>query len=93
MQYIKEQTRRLGGLLVLSLVLCAWSCGASDDFDALVFSKTLLFRHTSITNGIAAIKKLGGSPRYTEYKGADHDIWIRTFKEPGLADWLFAQHK
>jgi len=44
-------------------------------------------------NMIAAIKKLGGSPRYTEYKGADHDIWIRTFKEPGLADWLFAQHK
>jgi len=42
---------------------------------------------------ITAIKKLGGSPRYTEYKGADHDIWVRTFKEPGLADWLFAQHK
>src|ERR1019366_8334558 len=29
-------------------------------FDALVFSKTLRFRHPSITNGIAAIKQLGG---------------------------------
>jgi len=44
-------------------------------------------------NMIAAIRKLGGAPRYTEYKGVDHDIWLRTFKEPGLADWLFAQHR
>jgi predicted peptidase len=42
---------------------------------------------------IAAIKKLGGVPRYTEYKGIDHDVWIPAFKEPGLVDWLFAQHK
>jgi cytochrome c len=28
-------------------------------FNALVFSKTLMFRHASITNGIVAIKKLG----------------------------------
>lgn len=33
------------------------SCAA--DFSVLVFSKTLLFRHASITNGITAIKKLG----------------------------------
>lgn len=42
---------------------------------------------------IAAIKKLGGIPRYTEYKGADHDVWTPAFKEPALVDWLFAQHK
>jgi predicted peptidase len=42
---------------------------------------------------IAAITKAGGHPRYTEYKGMDHDIWTRAFKEPGLVDWLFAQHK
>src|SRR6266545_5877813 len=28
-------------------------------FSLLVFSKTLLYRHASITNGIAAIKRLG----------------------------------
>ncbi len=43
-------------------------------------------------NMIAAIKKLGGNPRYTEFKGIDHDIWVPTFKEPGLVEWLFAQH-
>ena len=44
-------------------------------------------------NMIAAIKKLGGVPRYTEYKGVGHEVWERAFKEPGLVDWLFAQHK
>ena len=48
---------------------------------------------TETRSMIAAIKKLGGTPRYTEYKGADHEIWVRAFKEPGLADWLFAQHR
>jgi predicted peptidase len=42
---------------------------------------------------IAAIKKAGGNPRYTEYAGMGHEIWDRVFKEPGLVDWLFAQHK
>jgi cytochrome c len=33
-------------------------------FKALVFSKTLMFRHASITNGIAAIKLLGAENRF-----------------------------
>ena len=41
---------------------------------------------------IAAVQKAGGHPRYTEYKGVGHDIWSRAFAEPGLVDWLFAQH-
>jgi predicted peptidase len=41
---------------------------------------------------VAAIKKAGGHPRYTEYPGAGHDIWIRVFAEPELMDWVFAQH-
>jgi predicted peptidase len=40
---------------------------------------------------VDAINKAGGHPRYTEYKGAGHDVWTRAFAEPGLADWLFAQ--
>jgi hypothetical protein len=40
---------------------------------------------------IAAIRKAGGSPRYTEYPGMGHEIWDRVFKEPGLVAWLFAQ--
>jgi predicted peptidase len=41
---------------------------------------------------IAAIKRAGGHPRYTEYQGAGHEIWARAFAEPGLVDWVFAQH-
>ena len=40
---------------------------------------------------VDAINKAGGHPRYTEYKGAGHDVWTRAFAEPGLVDWLFAQ--
>jgi predicted peptidase len=42
---------------------------------------------------IKAIRKAGGNPRYTEYAGAGHEIWNRVFREPDLAEWLFAQHK
>jgi predicted peptidase len=42
---------------------------------------------------IAAIRKAGGAPRYKEYKGVGHEVWEHAFKEPGLTDWLFAQHK
>ena len=42
---------------------------------------------------VAALQKAGASPRYTEYKGLGHDIWMRAFAEPELVDWLFAQHK
>ena len=42
---------------------------------------------------IEAIKKTGGNPQYAEYKGAGHEIGERVFKEPGLVDWVFAQHR
>ena len=44
-------------------------------------------------NMVKAIQKAGGNPRYTEYKGAGHDIWSRAFAEPELVEWLFAQRK
>ena len=42
---------------------------------------------------VQAVTRAGGSPRYTEYKGMGHDVWTRAFAEPGLVDWLFAQHR
>jgi predicted peptidase len=42
---------------------------------------------------IAAIRKAGGKPRYTEYRGVGHEIWDKVFKEPDLVSWLFNQHK
>ncbi len=40
---------------------------------------------------IAAIRRAGGTPRYTEYKGAGHVIWDRVFSERDLLPWVFAQ--
>lgn len=40
---------------------------------------------------IAAIKKAGVKPEYTEYKGVGHDSWTRTSKNDEVLDWLFKQ--
>jgi len=48
---------------------------------------------TANRNMIAAIRKAGGNPRYTEYPGMGHEIWDRVFKEPGLVEWRSAQHR
>jgi predicted peptidase len=39
---------------------------------------------------IAAVKKAGGKPRYTEYAGVAHDSWTRTYRDAAVLDWLFA---
>jgi predicted peptidase len=42
---------------------------------------------------VAALKKAGGKPKYTEYKNAGHHIWGRAYNEPELFAWLFAQKR
>lgn len=42
---------------------------------------------------IEAIKKAGGDPKYTEYPGVDHDSWSRTYANPEVIAWLFAQRR
>ena len=44
-------------------------------------------------DAINAMKKVGGSPRYTEYPDNDHDIWMKVVGTPDLVEWLFAQKK
>jgi predicted peptidase len=44
-------------------------------------------------NMIAAIKRYGGNPKYTEYKGVNHDSWSRTYKNPNVLEWMFLQTK
>ena len=57
-----------GTVLALRAAAVAVVPGANQppaaDFNALVFSKTLMFRHASITNGIAAIKQLGAENHF-----------------------------
>lgn len=42
---------------------------------------------------IAARRKAGGSPLYTEYAGVDHNVWEWAFTEPELVKWLFSQRR
>lgn len=42
---------------------------------------------------IAARRKAGGSPLYTEYEGVDHNVWEWAFTEPELVKWLFSQRR
>ncbi len=62
MQVLKRFSR---DLLIICFALGGWIGNAgAEDFSALVFSKTLLFRHASITNGIEAIRKLGAENHF-----------------------------
>jgi predicted peptidase len=40
---------------------------------------------------IQAIRAAGGNPRYTEYPGEGHDIWMQVYTSTDLLSWLFAQ--
>jgi predicted amidohydrolase YtcJ/poly(3-hydroxybutyrate) depolymerase len=42
---------------------------------------------------VAALRRLGGSPSYTEYAGVGHDAWTQAFAEPDLPAWLLAQKR
>lgn len=42
---------------------------------------------------IAARRKAGGHPLYTEYAGVDHNCWQWAYTEPELVKWLFAQRR
>jgi predicted peptidase len=44
-------------------------------------------------NRIAARRKAGGHPLYTEYPGVDHNVWEWAFTEPQLVKWVFAQRR
>ncbi len=40
---------------------------------------------------IAALRKAGGSPRYTEFKFVSHNAWTAAYSHPELVPWLFSQ--
>lgn len=42
---------------------------------------------------IAARRKAGGHPLYTEYAGVDHNCWEWAFTEPELVKWFCAQQR
>ena len=42
---------------------------------------------------IEALKKAGGSPKYTEYPGVGHNSWDAAYADKEMWKWLFAQKK
>jgi predicted peptidase len=40
----------------------------------------------------AALQAAGGNVKYTEYPGVGHNSWDKAYAEPGLLEWLLAQH-
>jgi predicted peptidase len=43
-------------------------------------------------NMVAALKKAGGSPKYTEYPKVKHNAWTYSYS-PELFEWMFSQSK
>ena len=44
-------------------------------------------------NMVAALRKAGGAPKYTEYPDVGHNSWDPAYRDPKLHEWLFAQTK
>lgn len=42
---------------------------------------------------VAALKKAGGNPQYTEYADEGHNVWDKAFHDPKVFEWLFAQKR
>jgi predicted peptidase len=42
---------------------------------------------------IAALKKAGGTPQYTEYPDVGHNAWDPAYRDPKVYEWLFGQQK
>jgi predicted peptidase len=42
---------------------------------------------------IEALRRVGATPRYTEFPTVGHKSWVSAFAEPQLLPWLFAQRR
>jgi predicted peptidase len=42
---------------------------------------------------IAAMRKAGAHPLYTEYAGVGHEVWEWAYTEPELVKWMFSQSR
>lgn len=76
-------------------------CGGGDARWAKSFAQTPVWAfHGSKDNTVTpdksrtmieAMKKAGGSPKYTEYPEVGHQSWINAYREPEILSWLFSQ--
>jgi predicted peptidase len=78
-------------------------CGSPTSEDAVASMSTPLWAFhgaadqtvpvSCTRDRIAAIRKAGGHPLYTEYAGVDHNVWQWAYTEPELVKWVFAHRR
>ncbi len=78
-------------------------CGSGDDQKASLMVDTpiwafhggrdILVNPNTTRIMIAAIQRVGGHPKYTEYPNLFHNTWNKTFHDPQFFEWLFAQKR
>jgi predicted peptidase len=78
-------------------------CGGGDETQAAKLTRIPIWafhgaRDESVNversrSMIAAIRKAGGQPKYTEYPDEGHTVWTKAFNEPELLLWVFAQSR
>jgi predicted peptidase len=78
-------------------------CGGADETTAAKIAKLPIWvfhgdkdgavKVSRSRNMVEALKKAGGDPKYTEYKGVGHDSWTQTYADPKVMKWLFSQKK
>lgn len=78
-------------------------CGAGDPSRAERIARTAVWAFHGDKDGvvpvsgsremIAALKKTGASPKYTEFPGVGHASWTPAYATEGLWDWFFAEKR
>jgi predicted esterase len=79
-------------------------CGGGDPANAASFSDVAIWAFHGENDRlvpveysrsmIKALQQAGGSPKYTEFPGAGHNIWEGYVSQtPGLFEWMFAQRR
>jgi len=87
-------------LFFAAAVIC---CGSDSPEDGTASIDTPLWNFhggsddtvpVSLSRGrIAARRKAGGRPLYTEYPGVGHEVYEWAFTEPGLVNWVFSHRR
>jgi predicted peptidase len=78
-------------------------CGGGDETKAAAIAKVpqwifhggadKVVKPERSRNMVAALKKAGAEPKYTEYEGVGHNSWDKAYAEPDFWPWLFSQKK
>ncbi len=78
-------------------------CGGADETTAATLAKIPVWAFHGDQDGavkvsrsrnmIAALKKAGGAPKYTEYAGVGHNSWDKAYADAEMMKWLFDQKR